>query len=96
MVQAMLSSQLPLMLVWAHPVATLQTSAVHTLASSQLRGEPATQAPPAHVSFVVQEFPSSHAFPVPPAHGSRMTPMFNLKLVPGAKSNQVVTGIGKP
>jgi hypothetical protein len=41
-------------------VAGLHESSVQTLPSSQFGGTPPTQAPPAHVSPVVQALPSSH------------------------------------
>jgi hypothetical protein len=48
--------------VWSHvPEGATQLSSVHPLSSSQLgAGPPPTQAPPPHVSTVVQPLPSSH------------------------------------
>jgi hypothetical protein len=45
---------------WAQPVAGSQLSVVHTLASSQLTGEPA-HVPLTQTSPVVQAFASEHA-----------------------------------
>jgi hypothetical protein len=59
-VQALPSSQDTVLFVLTQPVAGLQLSSVHGLASSQLAAGPLTQAPPPHVSPVVQALPSSH------------------------------------
>jgi len=61
-VQALLSSQEPVLLACTQPVDVLQESSVQALPSSQLRGAaPAMQAPPAHISPVVHALPSSQA-----------------------------------
>jgi len=49
------------LLEWTHPVPVLHESFVHGLESSQFGAAPPTHAPPAHVSVVVQAFPSLHA-----------------------------------
>jgi hypothetical protein len=54
----------PVLLVWTHPDDGLQVSVVQTLPSSHPSAGPPLQAPPPHVSFVVQAFPSSHGSPV--------------------------------
>jgi hypothetical protein len=59
-VQALPSSQDTVLFVLTQPVAGLQLSSVHGLASSQLAAGPLAQAPPPHVSPVVQALPSSH------------------------------------
>lgn len=46
------------LLVWVQPDAGLQESSVHTFPSSQFGAGPGTQAPPWHVSVVVQALPS--------------------------------------
>jgi hypothetical protein len=53
------SSQGALLFAWTQPLAGLQESSVHPLASSQSRAGPAAQAPPLHASAVVQALPSS-------------------------------------
>ena len=52
------------LLVCTHPDAGLQLSSVYTFPSLQFGAGPPTQAPPAHVSFVVQALPSLHAVPL--------------------------------
>ena len=60
-VQALLSLHEMVLFVCVQPLAGLQLSPVQKLPSSQLGGGPPTQAPPAHVSLVVQASPSLHA-----------------------------------
>jgi hypothetical protein len=59
-VQALPSSQAVVLFAWVQPVAGLQASSVQTLPSSQFGGGPPAQAPPLHVSLVVQALPSLH------------------------------------
>jgi hypothetical protein len=61
-VQASPSLQGALLSVWTQPVITLQLSSVQPLLSSQFGGGPPRQAPPLHVSLVVQASPSSQGF----------------------------------
>ena len=49
------------LLAWVHPVAELHPSSVQAFPSLQFGGGPPTHAPAAHVSPVVQAFPSLHA-----------------------------------
>jgi hypothetical protein len=58
-VQALPSLHGPVLLAYVQPVAGLQLSSVQTFPSLQLVGPPGMQAPPAHVSPVVQALPSS-------------------------------------
>jgi hypothetical protein len=58
-VHALPSSQDAVLSVCTQPVAGSQVSSVQTLPSSQFGAAPPTQLPPAHVSLVVQAFPSS-------------------------------------
>jgi hypothetical protein len=57
-VQALPSLHEAVLFVWTHPVAGLHESSVQPFPSLQLGGSPPTQAPPKHVSFVVQALPS--------------------------------------
>ena len=59
-VHALPSSHAAVFGAWTQPVAAVQESSVHGLPSSQFGGGPPTHLPPAHVSPVVQAFPSSH------------------------------------
>jgi len=59
-VQALPSPQGAVLFVCTQPPDGLQLSSVQTLPSSQLGGAPPTQAPPLHVSLVVQALPSLH------------------------------------
>ena len=60
-VQAFPSSHVvPVSGVWTQPLLVLHVSVVQTLLSSQSTVVP-LHVPPAHVSFVVHAFPSSHA-----------------------------------
>jgi hypothetical protein len=59
-VQAFPSLHITLLLVFVQPWAGSQASVVQTLQSLQLGAGPPTQAPPEHVSLVVQAFPSLH------------------------------------
>ena len=59
-VHALSSSQPAVFDAWTQPVTAVQESSVHGLPSSQFGGGPPTHLPPAHVSPVVQAFPSSH------------------------------------
>jgi hypothetical protein len=61
-VQTLPSSQGAVLFVKTHPVAGLQLSVVHTLASSQTTGVPTWQVPPPQCSPLVQALPSSHGF----------------------------------
>jgi hypothetical protein len=61
-VQAFPSSQTFALFVKTQPVAGLQVSVVHPLASLQITGVAPAQLPPPHTSPVVQAFPSSQAF----------------------------------
>src|SRR5207249_1224765 len=58
-VQGLRSSHGKVFGAFTQPVAGSHESVVHTLASLQLIGGPPAQAPPAHVSAVVQALPSS-------------------------------------
>src|SRR5436309_2422123 len=58
-VHSLPSSQDAVLFVCSQPVAALHVSSVHRSASLQLGGGPPTQAPPMHVSAVVQALPSS-------------------------------------
>jgi len=59
-VHALPSSHPAVFGAWTQPVVAVQESSVHGLPSSQFGGGPPTHLPPAHVSPVVQAFPSSH------------------------------------
>ena len=60
-VQTLPSLQGAALFVCWHPDAGAQVSSVQGLPSLQPGGGPPAQTPPAHVSFVVQALPSSHA-----------------------------------
>jgi hypothetical protein len=59
-VQTLPSLHGPVLFTWTQPVDGLHESSVQTLPSSQWSGFPPTQAPPEHISLVVQAFPSLH------------------------------------
>jgi hypothetical protein len=60
-VQALPSLQASALLVWVHPVASVQESVVQGFPSSQFGPEPPTHAPwPLHWSPIVHSFASSH------------------------------------
>ena len=59
-VQAFPSSHDAVLAVWTQPVAGLHESSVQPLPSSQFGADPPRHEPLAHVSLVVQAFPSSH------------------------------------
>ena len=59
-VHALPSLQDAVLFALTQPVEVLHESFVQTLLSLQLGAGPPTQVPPAHVSAVVQAFPSLH------------------------------------
>jgi len=74
-VQALPSSQVPVVAACVHPVAGLHASSVQGLLSSQLNGLPAVHRPPSHRSPRVQGSPSEQV----PAMASKVQPVAGLQ-----------------
>jgi len=94
-VQALPSEHGTVLFVCPQPVVGLQESSVQGFESSQLVGPPGTQAPPPHVSPVVQAFPSEQGAvlfvwtqPVPESHVSSVHGFESSQFVapPGAQA----------